>query len=69
MSIWIASDDTTSVLDCFMYLLCHIMSSKNQTGQTEMMETGRKELIVIYRIVILSDQYCWPLSAAIPRRM
>jgi hypothetical protein len=33
-----------------------------------MMETGRKDLIVIYRIIILSDQYCWPLSAAIPRR-
>ena len=34
-----------------------------------MMETGRKKLIVIYRIIILSDQYCWPHSAAIPSRM
>jgi len=33
MSIWLASDDTTSVLGRFMYLLCHIMSSKNQNRQ------------------------------------
>jgi hypothetical protein len=63
----LAIDDTTLVLGRFIYLLCHIVSSKNQTGQTGMMETGRKELIVIYRIIILSDQYCWLLSAAIPR--
>jgi hypothetical protein len=45
------------------------MSSKNQAGQTGIMETGRKELILMYRIIILSDQYCLPISAAILRRV